>query len=304
MISTLTGIQTGPRQLELPPNMPLVDSAGSYPTVYSWPCTSKTYGWSRCQRDSERMPWGDEELVLVEHRARTRRSLSSLTTDSSARRWPGLRRVVRGRRAGRRCVRTRGTARHRSGTLSIDAGSNVVVAHSGSSPTIERTLSLGGAAVGQAQHVVEEAVLLVPHLVPRSPHRAAIWRSARRTCRRCPRSRSCSASSSAISSMFWQYIAIHAVPSACSSRAAGRQRRAAVEDADVVEAEEAALEDVVAPRVLAVDPPGEVQQQLVEDALEELVGRPRRRRALLDLVDAKSAAQACTGGLTSPKFHS
>ena len=28
MISALTGIQTGPRQFELPPNMPLSDSAG------------------------------------------------------------------------------------------------------------------------------------------------------------------------------------------------------------------------------------------------------------------------------------
>ena len=46
--------------------------------------------------------------------------------------------------------------------------------------------------------------------------------------------------------------------------AAGGQRGAAVEDADVVEAEEAALEDVLAEAVLAVHPPGEVQQQLVE----------------------------------------
>ena len=52
--------------------------------------------------------------------------------------------------------------------------------------------------------------------------------------------------------------------------AAGRQRRAAVEDADVVEPEEAALEDVLAEAVLAVHPPGEVQQQLVEGALEEV----------------------------------
>ena len=52
--------------------------------------------------------------------------------------------------------------------------------------------------------------------------------------------------------------------------AAGRQRRAAVEDADVVEAEEAALEDVLAEAVLAVDPPGEVQQQLAEGALQEV----------------------------------
>ena len=31
-----TGIQTGPRQLELPPNMPVFDSAGRYCTLYSW----------------------------------------------------------------------------------------------------------------------------------------------------------------------------------------------------------------------------------------------------------------------------
>ena len=86
---------------------------------------------------------------------------------------------------------------------------------------------------------------------------------------------------SAISSRFRQYIAIHAVPSDCSSRPPTGSARA-VERADVVEAEEAALEDVVALGVLAVDPPGEVQQQLVEDALEEVVvavGRRSRTRA-------------------------
>ena len=51
--------------------------------------------------------------------------------------------------------------------------------------------------------------------------------------------------------------------------AARRQRRAAVEDADVVQAEEAALEDVAPLGVLPVDPPGEVQHQLVEHALEK-----------------------------------
>ena len=51
---------------------------------------------------------------------------------------------------------------------------------------------------------------------------------------------------------------------------AGRQRRAPVEHADVVEAEEAALEHVLAEAVLAVDPPGEVQHQLVERGLEKL----------------------------------
>jgi len=44
---------------------------------------------------------------------------------------------------------------------------------------------------------------------------------------------------------------------------------AAVEEADVVEAEEAAFEDVAAVLVLAVDPPGEVDEEFLEDAFEE-----------------------------------
>src|SRR5215470_4491004 len=43
-----------------------------------------------------------------------------------------------------------------------------------------------------------------------------------------------------------------------------------VDWADVVQAEEAALEQVVAPHVFPVDPPGEVDQQLVEDPGKEL----------------------------------
>ncbi len=43
----------------------------------------------------------------------------------------------------------------------------------------------------------------------------------------------------------------------------------AVEDADVVQPEEAAAEDVAAVKVLAVDPPGEVQQELLKGPLEE-----------------------------------
>ena len=52
--------------------------------------------------------------------------------------------------------------------------------------------------------------------------------------------------------------------------APGRQRRAAVEDADVVQTEEPAFEDVLAETVLAVRPPSEVQQQLIEGRLEEI----------------------------------
>ena len=49
-----------------------------------------------------------------------------------------------------------------------------------------------------------------------------------------------------------------------------RQRARTIEQADVVEAEKAALEQVVALGVLAVDPPAEIHQQLVEDALEKV----------------------------------
>ena len=49
---------------------------------------------------------------------------------------------------------------------------------------------------------------------------------------------------------------------------AGRRARA-VEDPDIVEPEKATLEDVATRRVLAVHPPGEIDQELVEDAFEE-----------------------------------
>jgi len=50
---------------------------------------------------------------------------------------------------------------------------------------------------------------------------------------------------------------------------AGRQV-GAVDRADVVQAEEAALEHVVAPGVFHVHPPGEVDQELVEDQGQEV----------------------------------
>ena len=52
--------------------------------------------------------------------------------------------------------------------------------------------------------------------------------------------------------------------------AAGGQRRTAVEDADVVKTQESALEHIAAETVLAVHPPGEVEQELLEGALEPI----------------------------------
>ena len=101
------------------------------------------------------------------------------------------------------------------------SGSSVSTANSGISPTIERTFSGTCAAVRQVQHVVEEAVLFVPQLdaVARRDcsSLARCRRSARRTCwRRLRRPDPRCASSSAIASMFRQYIAIQLVPSDCS----------------------------------------------------------------------------------------
>ena len=48
---------------------------------------------------------------------------------------------------------------------------------------------------------------------------------------------------------------------------AGRQRRAAIEHADVVQAEEATLKQTAPEAVLAVDPPAEIRGELAEDAL-------------------------------------
>ena len=77
------------------------------------------------------------------------------------------------------------------------------------------------------------------------------------------------ASRSAMSSRSSAYIAIQAVESACSRYPSDGGSVGPVERGDVVQAHEAALEQVVPAVVLVVDPPGEVDQQLVEDPGQE-----------------------------------
>ena len=62
---------------------------------------------------------------------------------------------------------------------------------------------------------------------------------------------------------------------------AGGQRLAPVEHPDVVQTEEASGEEVLPVGILPVHPPGEVEQQLVEDALEERDVPPAPRPGLL-----------------------
>src|SRR6185503_15716503 len=47
------------------------------------------------------------------------------------------------------------------------------------------------------------------------------------------------------------------------------QRRTAIEDADVVHSEKAAMENVHAVGVFTIDPPGEIQQQLLKHSLQK-----------------------------------
>src|SRR5205807_5697088 len=54
--------------------------------------------------------------------------------------------------------------------------------------------------------------------------------------------------------------------------AARRQGGAAIEDADVVQPQEAAFKDVAPVAVLAVDPPGEVHEQLLEGMCQPAAG--------------------------------
>src|SRR5260370_14198071 len=66
--------------------------------------------------------------------------------------------------------------------------------------------------------------------------------------------------------------------------ASGGKWRGAVKDSDIVEAEKSALKNVCAVRVLAVYPPGKIQQQLVKNFFEEsAVGDAAH--ACLDFVD-------------------
>ena len=60
-------------------------------------------------------------------------------------------------------------------------------------------------------------------------------------------------------------------------RAAGRERGAAVEDADVIQPEKPAGEDVTPLGILAIDPPVEIQHQPVKRLLQESHVRPPER---------------------------
>src|SRR5260370_41698038 len=84
--------------------------------------------------------------------------------------------------------------------------------------------------------------------------------------------------------------AIHAHP-ACAvglfQVAAGGERRGTIEDPNIVKTQKAALEDVHSFRVFTVDPPGEVEKQLVKDSFEKsAIGSPQQ--AAIEFANAPS----------------
>ncbi len=149
------------------------------------------------------------------------------------------------------------------GTLSRCQGSMTVVAQSGSKPTMERTLRRVALTIGMAQDVVVKPVLLVPHAIrPHLVHGAGDPQEMVDELRR----------HIAVVGILGRQLNAdlqHVLAEQCDPGravgllqvAAGGQRRAAVEDADIVQPEEASLEEVLAEAVFAIHPPGEVQQQ-------------------------------------------
>ncbi|HYX59139.1 MAG TPA: hypothetical protein VE888_09030, partial [Streptosporangiaceae bacterium] len=128
-------------------------------------------------------------------------------------------------------------------------------------------------AVGQAEHVVEKAVLLVPHLVGVFTERVHRGRDPEEMLDELEHEPLVGLIMLQQSQGKLEHVlAEHRHPGRAVSLlqpSAGRQRRAAVEHADVVQAEEAPLEHIAAGGILAVHPPGEVQQQLGEALLQE-----------------------------------
>ena len=173
---------------------------------------------------------------------------------------------------------------------STTCSSSTSIAKSGIRPTSERTRNLWKLPVGIAQHVVEEAVLLVPQLIVAAAHvlhRAADVDEVLEELRR-------HRLVGAVVVRQLQGDAHHV--EAEQAHPAGRvglledravrQPLAAVDDGDVVEAEEAAFEDVVPLAVDLVDPPREVDQQLVEAASRGTARSALPGARLLDVVHA------------------
>ena len=133
-------------------------------------------------------------------------------------------------------------------------------------------LETRGAAVRQPQDVVVETVLLVPHaVVAHLVHGGADPQEVLR--KLVGELLVAGVVGRELDRDLQHVLAVHRHPCGAVGLlevAARGQFGAAVEDADVVEAEEASLEHALSQAVLAIHPPREVDDELIEGALEEL----------------------------------
>ena len=153
------------------------------------------------------------------------------------------------------------------GRLSHNEVGSCTEANTGRSPTAERARTTTVSPFGLTDAIVEEPVLLVPQPIHRGGDRGEMLEELGRDVLVGP------VMVGEAERHLEHVEAVFRHPRGAVGlleHAPAGQRRRAVEGSDVVEPEKPALEHVVAERVLAVHPPGEIDQELVEDAREEV----------------------------------
>ena len=230
------------------------------------------------------MPCGPRKRSSSSIRARIRRSLSSLTSDSRRRpSTPGTRRVgdvgeqvVVAVEVARGCCAA--SAGKRSSTSAVDHGRRAQRQQADERAHLDplRRCRRAAAARRRRSRPRRPTSRRGGRRAGRSRRRSR--RSARRTSARSPRTiGSCSARASASSSMFWLNSAIHAVPSACSRRPPVGSAALRSNTPMLSRPRKPPSKTFLPARVLAVDPPREVEQQPRERLPQERRGRRRRR---------------------------
>ena len=252
--------------------MPVSDSAGRYDTPYSAPADVEAKRMVRVEARERPQAVGAEEFVFIEHLREHAAELGFIEDRAEpAARVADLARIMDERRQLRARIEEALKPFHEFGILLPEFAFEHRDRAERQQPDHGANLQALRLAVRQLEHVVKETVFFIPHA-----------RVAARVDRR-------RGDGNEVLEELERHVHVgrvvqrqlhadieHVQAEERHPRgavglfevAAGRQRRAAVEDADVVQAEEAALEGVLARAVLAVEPPGEVEQQLLEAALE------------------------------------
>ena len=227
------------------------------------------YGWSWCHLDTDLIPCGPRNRSSSSICARIRRSLSSLTRASRRRpSTPGtVGSAVPPSRSSLRAKYSRSCSLTRGNRVQHLRGQDCGGAQR-EQPDQGSHLDPPAGAVGHPEHVVEEPVLLVPHLVGVVAQRVHGGGDLEPVLhelddevlvRRVVLGQRQGQLEHALAEERHPGGAVGLLQGASA-----RELSAAIEDPDVVQAEESAMEQVLPAGVLPVDPPGEVHQQHVE----------------------------------------